>query len=446
MHLNYCKEFKQNIRIAMPIIIGQVGHVLMGFADNLMVGKLGAAAIATISLANSLFFVGMSIGIGFSLSIAPQIATAKSSDNPNVTGKLFLHAKILSLLLGIFICTGLLICRPFIAFLGQPPEVTSGISPYYEIISFSIIPLLFFQCYKQFADGLSFTIYAMRISLLGNLLNVFCNYLLIYGNWSFPELGVAGAGWGTFISRIFMCFLMLITVHKNTVFKSFLSRIRWGYILKDTLFKMLKMGYATALQMLFEVSIFAATILMAGKIGVQAQAVNQIGLNLATMTFMVFSAMGITASIRIGHYKGQKNKAMIKTVARSIILQVLVWDVFFATVFLGFKNWLPALYINDPKIIYETAKILIIAAFFQFADSMQVVLLGILRGMQDVIRPIWITFFGYGLVGFPVCFFLGIRTSLGVQGIWLGILIALTTVALLLYKRFQKVLCLTLYI
>lgn len=443
MFAKYRSEFSINLKIALPIIIGQLGHVLVGFVDNIMVGKLGDVALATVSLANSFIFIGLSIGIGFGLSISPQIAEAKGKKDVALGGELFLNAKVLSLLIGLLIWLLLWLSKPLMTALDQPPPVVDNISPYYDILAFSMVPLFLFQCYKQFSDGLSLTIYAMVVSLVGNLMNVLCNYLLIYGHWGLPEMGVTGAGLGTLIARIFMYLMMVVIVHRLKIFSPYLRFFKSINIRLKTCLQMLKIGYATALQVLFEVSIFAATILLSGQIGIKAQASNQIGLNLATMTFMVFSALGITASIRVGHYKGLKDIAMIKKVTYAILLQLLFLDTIFALFFVGFRDILPTFYIDDPLIIATTAQVLLIAALFQFADSLQVVLLGVLRGFQDVIKPIWITFLGYWLIGFPICYALGLHTDLGIQGIWIGLLIALVTVAGLLYKRFKYLVNLT---
>ncbi len=426
------------MQLAYPVMLGQLGHVLVGFADNIMVGELGAAPLAAVSLANSVAFIAFSVGIGFTLAITPLVAEADGEKNTANGNAYFQHGILMSLILSFLLCAVLFLLKPLMSHLNQPTEVLVYALPYFDIIAFSMVPLLVFQAYKQFADGMSQTKYAMRAAIIANLINIALNYVLIYGKFGFPRLELVGAGIGTFISRVAMLGFIMYAVHNKPVFATFVSKIRFSSIKKEIVKKVYFLGYPSAMQLFFEIGIFGTAILLSGAIGTLAQAANQIALNLATMTFMIAVGLGVTATIRVGNQKGLKNFKELKRIGFSVFLLMTLIDIFFAAGFIVFKDILPYAYINDLEVIQMAASLLVIGGLFQISDGAQVVLIGALRGMQDVKKPMGITFVAYWLVGFPVCYYLGLKTDLGALGIWIGLLVGLTVSAIMLYLRFQK--------
>jgi len=433
----YTKEFNTNLSIAFPVMMGQLGHVLVGFVDNVMIGRLGAAPLAAVSLGNSLVFIALSLGIGFSFAITPLIAEANGASNIEKGRSYFHHGIILCAVNGILLFLLLLLAKPILYYLDQPPEVVELAIPYLEIVAFSMIPLMIFQAYKQFADGLSQTKYAMYATLIANVVNVVFNYLLIYGIWIFPRLELKGAAIGTLISRFFMLWFIWEILRRKKKFR--------GYFIwtKKELFKMhifkrlLALGFPSALQMFFEVAIFAGTVFLAGTLGTNPQAANQIALNLASMTFMIAVGLGVTATIRVGNQKGLKNYSDLRRIAFSTFLLVFLIEAVFAIGFILMKNWLPTIYIDNVEVIALAAQLLIIAALFQLSDGLQVVILGALRGLQDVKFPTLICFIAYWVIGFPISIYFGKAEHLGSMGIWLGIFAGLTASAVMLYFRFN---------
>lgn len=420
-------------------MLGQLGHVLVGLADNLMVGKLGPAALASVSLANGLTFVFLSLGIGFSFAITPLIAEADGEKNITRGKAIFQHGIFITIILGFIICLMMLLSQSGMHYMKQPEEVVSLAKPYYQIIAFSMIPLMIFQGFKQFADGLSLTKYAMQATILANLINVFFNYVLIYGKLGFPALGVEGSAVGTLASRFIMVAFMIYIVRTRKEFAPFVEKFSFSNIKKTILRKIYRLGYPTALQMWFEVTLFASGIFLAGILGTNAQAANQIALNLASMTFMIAVGLGVTATVRVGNQKGLKNYKELRRIGISIFLLMIIIDVLFALGFIMLKDILPTFYIdNNHEVISTAAVLIIIAGFFQLSDGIQVVVLGALRGLQDVKIPMGITFISYWVIGFPICYFLALHTSLKSEGIWIGLLVALTASATMLYLRFNK--------
>lgn len=432
----YFKEFPKNLSIAFPVMLGQLGHVLVGFVDNVMIGKLGPAPLAAVSLGNSVVFFALFLGIGFSFAITPLVAEADGEEDYVKGRQVFQHGLIMCGILGILLFGLLLSIKPVLYHIDQPNEVVDLAIPYLNIIALSMIPMMFFQGFKQFADGLSLTKYAMYATIIANLLNVLFNYLLIYGIWIFPRLELEGAAIGTLISRVFMLVFLYLILKKRPKLKPFFVLMKKS--LQKKIFKRLfGLGFPTALQMLFEGGIFTATVLLAGTLGTNAQAANQIGLNLVSMTFMIAVGLGVTATIRVGNQKGKKDFVNLRRVAQSIFLQIFLIMSVFAVGYILLKSFLPTLYIDDAEVTQIASQLLIIAAIFQLSDGLQVGLLGALRGMQDVKIPTLICFIAYWLIGFPISYFLGKEENYASMGIWFGLLAGLTTSAIMLYFRFE---------
>jgi MATE family multidrug resistance protein len=433
----YTKEFKYNLRLAYPIMIGHLGHIFVGFADNIMVGRLGAAPLAAVSLGNSFVFVAFALGIGFSLAITPLIAEADGENNIEKGRNYFQHSLLLSIILGIVMFLMLVLATPLLQYMKQPPEVVELAIPYLSIVAFSMIPLMIFQAFKQFTDGLSQTKYGMQATLVANFVNVILNFLLIYGIWIFPRLEIKGAALGTLFSRFAMMFFIIFILTSKDKFKPYFIRLKRKEIHKKIFFKIMNLGFPTAMQMLFEIGIFTAAIWLAGSLGTVDQASNQIALNLASMTFMIAVGLGVAATIRVGNQKGLQNYMDLRRISFSIFLQVFMIEFIFAILFFVFKNFLPTLYIDDEAVIKTAASLLLIAGLFQLSDGIQVVVLGALRGLQDVKIPTYLTFVAYWIIGFPVSFVLGKVLGFGSQGIWIGLFAGLTASAILLLMRFN---------
>jgi len=443
---DYTKEFYYNLKLAFPVILGMLGHMFVSFADNVMVGQLGAAELAAVSLGNSFFFIAMSLGIGFASAITPIVAEADSAKNPVGVKNALKHGLILCGLLSGILYSLMLLAKPVMRNMDQPLEVVDLAIPYLDIIAISIIPLVIFEALKRFSDGLSNTKHPMYATIVANIINVTINYLLIFGSFGFPKLGIIGAGIGTLISRVIMVIFLWIIFTKNKRFKLYVTEIKFKITNIKIFKKITDIGLPSAFQMLFEVGIFTAAIWMSGVLGKNYQAANQIAFNLSAMTFMVGIGLGVAATIRVGNQKGLFDFVALRKIAFSIFLLTVLIEIIFALMFFILKDWLPTLYldteniskiIENGEVISIASKLLLIVALFQIFDGLQVVILGALRGLQDVKIPTLITFIAYWLIGFPICFYLGLYTPLKSIGIWIGLLISLAVSSILLYLRFN---------
>jgi MATE family multidrug resistance protein len=443
---NYTKEFSYNFKLAYPIILGMLGHTLIGIVDNIMVGKLGATELAAVSLGNSFIFIAMSLGIGFSTAITPLIAEADAEKDEKKIRSTFHHGLLLCTILGIALFIIIVLAKPIMLLMHQPIEVVEMAYPYIDWVAFSLIPVIIYQGYKQFADGLSKTKYSMYAIFMANVVHIFFNYVLIYGIWIFPKLGILGAALGTVISRIMMVVFMHYILKYDKNIKKYFKDFSLKEIKKSVLKKIVNLGTPSAMQMLFEVSLFTGAIWLSGSIGKTSQAANQIALTLATITFMFAMGLSVTAMIRISNQKGLNDYINLVIVAKSIFLLALIIEIVFALFFIVFHNYLPPLFLNteniqqaldNKEVIKIAAQLLLVAAVFQISDGIQVVVLGALRGLQDVKVPMYITFVAYWVIGFPISFYLGLYTELKATGIWIGLLAGLTVAAIFLYIRFN---------
>ncbi len=439
-------EVPYNLKLATPVVLGMLGHTLVAFADNIMVGQLGPAELAAVSLGNSFLFIAMSVGLGLSTAITPLIAEADGFKKSFEIKKVFKHGVLICGIVGVLLTGVVLLSVPLLHKMKQPEEVLVFAVPFLSIVGVSLIPLMLFQAIKQLCDGLSRTRLPMYASIIGNLLNVVLNYLLIFGNHGFPQMGVAGAALGTLISRVFMLILLIVFLKRSTYFSPFLTDLRWRLVSWRFSRRILALGLPSSFQVFFEVTLFTSAIWLSGILGTLYQAANQIALNLASMTYMVGIGLNVAAMIRVGNQKGRKDYRRLNEVAQSIFFLTVVIELLFAIVFLAARHVLPELYLdaNDPLnradnliVMALASELLLWAAVFQLFDGLQVVIIGALRGMQDVNFTAYITFVAYWLVGFPVCYYLGLHTALASQGIWIGLTLGLTVSALLLYLRFQ---------
>jgi MATE family multidrug resistance protein len=387
----------------------------------------------------------MSLGIGFSTAITPLVAEADSENNFLKGKSAFKHGLFLCTLLSLLLFGMILLAKPLMYFMKQPVEVVLLTMPYLNIIAISLIPLIIFQGFKQFSDGLSLTKHAMYATIISNLINIGFNYVLIFGKFGFPKMGLVGAGVGTLVSRIAMIAIIWILLKNDKKTSSFVTKIKLFTLESKMLNKIINLGFPSAMQMFFEVAIFTSAVWLSGVLGKNAQAANQIALNLSSMTFMIAMGLSVTATIRVGNQKGLKSYEELQRIAKSIFLMGIMFASIFAFLFLVLNDVLPAFYLDlkdvnnyldNQEVVAIASKLLLVAALFQISDSAQIVFLGALRGLQDVKIPTLLTFTAYWIIGFPTSYFLGKETFYGSTGIWIGLLVGLASASIFLYLRF----------
>ena len=419
-------------------MLSQLGQVLVGVADSLMVGRLGPEPLAAASLGNVIFYVIMVFGLGVSYALTPLIAAADGEEDTSKIISIFGNGLMVNTVLGMILALGVFLCTPILYYMDQPPEVVDLAIPYLRIITASMIPFMVFQSFRQFAEGLGNTKQAMFITITGNTINIMLNYVLIYGKLGFPALGLNGAGWATLISRIIMALAMGSFVYFAARFKLYRQAFKVITYSWRVIKRILRVGVPTGLQFIFEVSAFGATAIMMGWLGTKPLAAHQIAINLASISYMMATGIAAAAAIRVGNQLGRRQYLTMREVGYACFIMVAIFMGIAAILFILFRNMFPTLYVEDPEVIRIAASLLIVAAFFQISDGIQVVGMGALRGMEDVRVPALIAVTSYWLIGIPSGYFLGFVVNLGAQGVWWGLLIGLTTAAMLLYARFGK--------
>ena len=301
------KHIKSTFQLAYPVIIGQLGIVMMGVVDSLMVGKLGAAPLAAASLGNGMTFLILIIGIGLSMAVTPLVAIAVGAKKFDDCGIYFRQSLLVNSIFSIIITVLIFFGAYLIQYFNQPLEVQTKAVSYMQILGLSSIPLMFFQTYKQFIEGLSVMRPAMIITLIANLVNAFVNWVLIFGNLGFPALELDGAGWATFASRVFMALALMIFVMKNKFFKQYDVSFHFKSINWTVIKKILSLGLPSGLQYFFEVGAFSFAVIMVGWLGTNQLAAHQIAISLASISFMAVLGISVAGSIRVGNAVGKKD-------------------------------------------------------------------------------------------------------------------------------------------
>ncbi|WP_339703404.1 MATE family efflux transporter [Algoriphagus aquimarinus] len=431
-------HFKITFILAFPVVLSQLGQVLVGVADSMMVGRMGAVPLAAASLGNSIFFVILMFGMGISMGITPLVSVAEGKGKFKRIGHLFQHGLWINIATAVILTVVVVGLSQGLHFLNQPEEVVILTIPYLYIITASLLPFMIFQSFKQLAEGISQTKQAMYVTIFCNVVNVFLNWVLIYGNLGFPEMGLNGAGIATLISRVLMPIMMGLYVMRSKRYSVFNLQLGLGKLRFLLLNRILKIGVPTGFQFIFEVSAFSAAAIMMGWIGVNALAAHQIAINLASVSYMMVSGLSTAGMIRVSNQIGRNNFKTMREAGMMVFGMALVFMAITGFIFILMRSYLPTLYIDNDEVVAMSASLLIIAGMFQLSDGIQVAGLGVLRGMEDVQFPTVITLVAYWVIGLPLGYFLAFELGMAEKGIWYGLLIGLSITAIVLFYRFHK--------
>ena len=426
------------MHLAVPVMMSQLGQVMVGVADSVMVGQLGPVPLAGAALGNAIFFFFMTFGLGVSFAITPMVAVADCEGDKGKCGSVLKHGFIINTLLSLLLLGALVITNMFLDNFGQEPVVVEQASPYLLMIGYSMLPFLIFQSFRQFAEGLSLTKLPMMVSVGANILNVILNYMLIFGHFGAPAMGLLGAGIATLISRIVMALVMMIYVIRSKRFEVYWQGIHWKRLNFPMFREILSIGIPAGLQFVFEIGAFGFSAIMMGWLGAKVQAAHQIAINLASITYMAASGLAAAAAIRVGNQLGKKDILTMRKAAQTLQAMVIVFMGLCALLFVLGRSFLPELYIDDPEVLSVASTLMIFAALFQLSDGVQVVGLGALRGMKDVKMPTVFTFFAYWVIALPLGYFLSFVLDYGPSGIWFALFLGLTVSAILVFIRFNR--------
>jgi MATE family multidrug resistance protein len=413
--------------------------MFMSVADNVMVGRVGTVPLAASALSNSLFFLIMVLGLGISMAITPLVAQAYGSGDKKKCGTIFRQGLLINGVTSLILFALTVLVADCLKDMHQPADVLGPATVYMKILGFSIFPVMVFQSYKQFAEGLSVIKSATVIALMANIVNVMVNWVFIFGHLGMPPMGLNGAGIGTLLSRIFMAVGMMIVVRRSEFLKSFDPSLHDFNIDWAMIKKLLNVGIPIGSQYIFEVSSFSGASIVIGWIGTRELAAHQIALNLASLSYMVSLGISAAATVRVGTAFGRKKYQEARMAGFSAVALCAMFMGLFAVIFISMRNLLPGYYISDPEVIGIASHILVIVAVFQIFDGSQAVGVGMLRGLMDMKIPTVMTFAAYWIIGIPAGYVLGITLHMGVTGVWWGLFFGLSSSAVMMLVRFYRI-------
>ena len=440
----YKDQYKQNLRLALPVVLTQLGQILTQFADNLMVGRYGGddpLPLAAVSFGGAVFFILFITSIGIALGMTPLIGELYAQGDRERSSHLLQNGILFYGALGIAMTAFQYAIIPLMYHLGQPVEVVDAAIPYYKMLVWSMPFVMLFFAFKQFLEGVGNTKVEMVVTIIANLANVGFNWVFIYGRYGLPEMGAVGAGLGTLLSRIIAPILMIGYFYARREYRDYLERFALRNYSWREVGQLTRMGLPIALQMFLESSAFVGTGIMMGWFGDGAKTAigaNQIATTIANCAFMIVMSIGAATTIRVSHCYGARNLGEMTMAAKASYHLVLAWNAFAAVVFLSLRHVIPTLFTSNAEVIRIASQLLAFAALYQLSDGIQNVSVGILRGIQDVRIIMPIALISYWLLNLPVGYLVGFTLGMGPAGLYIGFTFGLSTAAVLMILRIRR--------
>lgn len=432
------QEAWKTIKLALPIVFGNVSQMALGILDNAMVGAISYQQLAAASLVVNILGIPYVLGIGMTMSISPMVALSNGERNKFKVSHYFFNGFLLCALISLLIAGTVALGNGLIFHLNQDPVVAALAQPYLKIMGWSTIPMIMFLAIIQFTDGLEHTEMAMILSVVTVPINAFLNWLLIYGNWGFPRLELIGAGYATLITRIIVLLVLVgvVCLHRNFRRYVWIRRSTWKLKAK-TWKELLKIGIPSSMQYGMEAGAFSVSGIMVGWLGAVSQAAHQIALSCASLTFMVALGLSQAGSIRVSNALGRKDMPLLRRIGLSTLVTALIYGSICALAFIVLRNQLPYSFNKETQVVGLAAFLLLFAAFFQISDSIQAVGVGLLRGLRDVKIPTLLVAIAYWVIGIPVGYLLAFHFRLGAMGLWIGFVAGLSLSAIFMSARFM---------
>lgn len=432
----YREDYSATIKIGVPIVLGQLGIVVVGLVDNIMVGHFSTSDLAAASFVNSVFNIPILFGMGFSYGLTPLVGQFFGRGDKFRVGGLLRNSLLANFMIGLFLSVVMGIMYLNVHRMGQPEELLPLVRPYFLLQLTSLVFVMMFNSFKQFADGITDTKTSMWIMLSANLLNIIGNSLLIYGVWGLPALGLAGAGISTLTSRIFMFVAFAILFFRKQSYRRYLVGYHRTTYNTGDLKVLNRMGMMVGLQMGMETALFSISGVMIGWLGTIPLAAHQVVASISTLGFMVYYGVGSAVSIRVSNFFGRGDIAGVRraTLAGTHLLGLLAISV--SVFFLLVREHIGWLYTSSEDVVNLVAVLMVILVFYQFGDSLQIIFANALRGVADVTSMAVISFIGYFVIALPVSYICGFVLDWRIEGIWVGYPVGLTLTGGMMCWRF----------
>ncbi|MGE9515878.1 MAG: MATE family efflux transporter [Solitalea-like symbiont of Tyrophagus putrescentiae] len=439
LFFKYKYHYSVSLKLAIPIIISQLGHILVGMADSIIIGHTNSAALAACAISNSIFGIFMVTGIGISYGLTPLISQEYGRKNFKLCGNLLSDSLWINMITGVMLYVLLELSMRFAYHLNQPEEVIGQAIIYTKYLALSIIPLMIYLTFKQFTEGLGLTKQSMNITIAGNVVNIVLGVVLVFGLFGVKPMGIAGIGISTLVDRILMAIAMALYAFLGKKTQPFIANFKLKSFSWANTKNILKIGMPMSLLYIFEFGAFSISMIMSGWINTTSQAAMQIAINAANPSYMIASGLGSAATVKAGNYYGAGNMKHLRLSGLSSYHLVIFFLCVYTIVFIIIRNYIPLIYVNssDTDVIALASQLLLVSGAFLIFDGIQVVGTGILRGMGDVLIPTFYNFIAYFVCGVPIGYLLCFTFNLGAVGILLGLLIGLILSSLFLYLRFN---------
>ena len=439
--MKYKEQYIENLKLALPVALAQLGQVLVQFADNMMVGRYGGedpVPLAAVSFGGAVWFLLFIAAIGFSAGITPLAGELYAQGDTRRSARLLHNGIIFYTLLGVAVMVLQTAAQPLLFMLGQPRAVVEAAIPYYRLLACGIPFIMLFGAFKQFLEGTGNTRAVMVMLIVANLLNIFLNWVFIYGRLGAPEYGATGAGVATLLSRLTLPVMIVAYFMRRPHYRKYLHGFSPVRLSREAFGQLTRMGLPIAGQMFLENSAFIATSIMMGWFGEEAIGANQITITLANCAFMIVMSFGAATTIRVSHCYGLHDFRTLSHAVRAAYRMGLLWNLFAAMVFVIFRRQIPLLFTANAEVADMASRMLVYVALFQLSDGLQNISVGTLRGIQDVRIIMPIAFLAYIALNLPVGYLCGFGLGMGPEGLYAGYIVGLSSAAVLMILRIRR--------
>lgn len=431
-------HYRELLSIGIPVIIGQLGTIVLGFADTLMIGHHSTQELAAAGLVNNIFGLVLISYMGFSYGLTPVIGRLYGMERTNEIGQKVRNSLFANMVVGMLFTAALIVLYFNLDRIGQPSELLSLIRPYFVVNLISVIFVGLFNTMKQFLDGIAHTKVAMWVMIVGNVINILGNWVLIYGVGPFSELGLLGAGISTMGSRIFMAIVMVAVILFSRRFRPYRQDLLHSSVNKADFKEMNRLGWPVALQLAMESAAFTLSCVMVGWLGTLPLAAHQIMITISQLFYLVLSGMASAMSIRVSHFVGQKDFKAVRQNAYDGFRLNLTFSLVMGLPILLFRHQIGGLFTDNAEVQTTVALLIFMLIAYQFGDGLQYTFANALRGIACVKPMVTYAFIAYFVISLPMGYTLGFPCGIGILGIWIAFPFGLTTAGLLFWRRFEK--------
>lgn len=432
------QKIREILRIGLPIMLGQACVIILAFADNIMIGWHSVDELAASSFVNNVMNLFILTELGFATGMTPMIGADNGTGNIKGIGITVKNGLMTNGIIGgisIILLTIIYFCLDHF---GQAPELMPYIKPYFAIIGISTLFALGFNVLKQFTDGICRPMISMTLLMIGNLLNIFGNWVLIYGKLGFPEMGLTGAGISTLVSRALILLVFVVFIFKSKKMNEYARAIKEALLSRGEMKTVFKMGYPVGIQMALESSTFTFAAVMAGWLGVIQLAAHQVVITISQLFFLMMQGLSFAVSILVSNAFGRKDLGSVREYARKGYFMTLGISATLSVLLYCFRYQAAGIFTDSPEVSAMAVSLFFLLFAYQFGDGLQLCFANVLRGIQDVKPIMYAAFVSYYLIAIPSAYLLGFKAGLGIHGIWMGFPIGLTLAGIFFYARYRS--------